>query len=51
VIEGWGLEPLTGLALQSLDRMSQTVWRAVLADTKESVLTVEIDATTRRLRC
>ena len=34
-----------GPALQSLDRVSQTMWRAVLADTKESVLTVEIDAT------
>jgi len=34
-----------GPALQSLDGISQAVWKAVLADTKESVLTVEIDAT------
>ena len=34
-----------GPALQSLDRVSPAVWTAVLADTRESVLTVEIDAT------
>ena len=34
-----------GPALQSLDRISEAVWKAVVADTKESILTVEIDAT------
>ncbi len=44
-----------GPALQSLDRISEAVWKAVVADTKESILTVEIDATiieaARRRRC